>query len=195
MRRIVFLIAVLLIGTSAFAKIYDFESNDLGWNEFVDKEIGEVLVKEGVLSIEGKQEGSRLLSSTCYLPIDVKKSFEIKIDAFVKKIKPDAGFGIIFNCRDNSNYEMFIMTESKVWYRRFEKGVLVGERDDRIKFKKDKKTQISMLLKKSFDTVTLIVDDVQVLEIPYIDYMYRGFGFFAIGKQSIAFDNLETVVK
>lgn len=195
MKRIVFLLAILLANTSAFAKVYDFESNDLGWNEFADKEKGEVLIKEGVLSIEGKTDESGLLSSTCYLPIDVTKSFEIKIDAFAKKIKEDAGFGVIFNYRDIYNYERFLMTETYVLYQRYENGSLVGERYDRIKFRKNKKAQISMLLKKSFDTVTFIVDDVQVLEIPYVDYKYRGFGFFAIGKQSITFDNLETIIK
>ena len=194
MKRIVFLIAVLLIGSSIiYAKTYDFESNDLGWNESVESENGDVLIKEGVLSIEGKNDG--FLSSTCYLPIDVKKSFEIKVDAFAKKIKDDAGFGVIFNCRDAYNYEMFLMTEKIVCYRRYEKGILVGERIDRIKFKKSKKAQISMHLKKSFDTVILVVDDVQVLEIPYVDYKYSGFGFFVAGKQSITFDNLETIIK
>ena len=195
MKRIVFLLAVLLASVPTFAKVYDFESNDLGWNEFADKEKGEVLIKEGVLSIEGKTDESGLLSSTCYLPIDVTKSFEIKIDAFAKKIKEDAGFGVIFNYRDIYNYERFLMTETYVLYQRYENGSLVGERYDRIKFRKNKKAQISMLLKKSFDTVTFIVDDVQVLEIPYVDYKYRGFGFFAIGKQSITFDNLETIIK
>lgn len=192
MKRIVFLLAILLANTSAFAKVYDFESNDLGWNEFADKEKGEVLIKEGVLSIESKTE---MMNSTCYLPIDVTKSFEIKVDAFAKKIKEDAGFGVIFNYRDAYNYERFLMTEDYVSYQRYEKGVLVGQRLDRIKFRKNKKAQISMLLKKSFDTVTFIVDDVHVLEIPYVDYRYRGFGLFAIGKQTITFDNLETIIK
>lgn len=207
MKRIVLLLAILFANISAFAKVYDFESNDLGWNEFVDKEKGEVLIKEGVLSIESKTGEAWLLSassylpfagmlsSTCYLPIDVTKSFEIKIEAFANKIKEGAGFGVIFNYRDASNYERFLLTEDYVYYQRYEKGLQVGIHFDRIKFRKNKEVQISMLLKKAFDTVVLIVDDVQVLEIPYVDYKYRGFGFCAIGKQTVTFDNLETIIK
>lgn len=208
MKRIVLLIAILLIEVSSFAKVYDFESNDLGWNEIVVKK-GEVLIKEGVLSIEGKNEVTEtgiwdsfgrikdelFWKSTCYLPIDVKKSFVIKVDAFAKKIKEDAGFGIIFNYKDNKNFEMFCITATNVYYWRFENGTLVGDRDDRIKFQKKKKADVSLVVEKTFDNVSFIVDDVHVLELPYVDYKYRGFGFFAIGEQTITFDNLETIIK
>lgn len=52
-----------------------------------------------------------------------------------------------------------------------------------------------MILKKDFDTVALIVDDVIVMEIPYIDYKYNGIGFYITGEQSISIDTIETILK
>ena len=199
MKRYFILLVVLFLYVVASAKVYDFESNDLGWNE-ISNEKGDVLIKEGVLYIEGKAKGGQsyfddFLSSTCYLPIDIKDSFEIKANVLVKKLKDDAGFGVIFNYRDEHNCEFFCITKKNVSYYRIEKGYLVGYRLDRIKFRENKNAEVSFLLKKSFDNVSLIVDDVLVLEIPYVDYRYRGFGFFTKGEQTVSFDNLETIIK
>lgn len=206
MKQVVFLFVLSLLNLSAFAKVYDFESNDLGWNEYSGQK-GEALIKEGVLYIEGKNDGKAIttetgrlikyhfLSSTCYLPIEVARSFEIKVDVFAKKLKEDAGFGIIFNYRDDENFNFFLVTATEVKYYRFENAICTGYREDRIKFRSKKKAEIAMHLKKAFDKVSLTVDDVMVLEIPYVDYKYQGIGFFTIGEQTITFDNLETILK
>lgn len=206
MKKIALLIVLAVVGLSVSAKVYDFESNDLGWNEYSGQR-GEALIKEGVLFIEGKVDGTAVindngrlikeffLSSTCYLPIEVTRTFEIKADVFAKKLKNDAGFGIIFNYRDDENFHFFLINAVQVKYYRIENAVCTGYREDRIKFRSKKKAEIALHLKKSFDKVALIVDDVQVLEIPYIEYKYQGIGFFTIGEQTITFDNLETILK
>lgn len=206
MKQIVLLFVLSVLNLPAFAKVYDFESNDLGWNEYSGQK-GEALIKEGVLYIDGKNDGNAIitetgrliknhfLSSTCYLPIEVARSFEIKADVFAKKLKEDAGFGIIFNYRDDENFNFFLVTATYVEYYRFENAICTGHREDRIKFRSKKKAEIVMHLKKAFDKVSLTVDDVMVLEVPYVDYKYQGIGFFTIGEQTITFDNLETILK
>lgn len=184
---------ILFLNISLSAEVYDFETNDLGWNEISTSE-GEAIIKEGKLIIKGENQNS-LIKATCFLPIDPQKPFELNVDLFVNKIKSDAYFGIIFNYCDDYNFDCFLINESDIIYLEYKENNVVRRRTDRIKFRQRKEFNTSMILKKDFDTVALIVDDVIVMKIPYIDYKYNGIGFYIKGEQSISIDTIETILK
>lgn len=204
----VVLILCMVIGMNVHAKVYDFESNDLGWTEVVGNK-GEAIIKEGVLYLKGKIEADgdimaglvdewnadHKVVTTCFLPIDVNKPFEIKVDVFAKELEDDEALGLIYNYRDEGNFNMFVLTRSQVSHFRFEKYIEVGRRIDRIKFRKEENVDFVMHF-KMLDGIRLIVDGVQVMELQgENDYRYRGIGFVAIGQQVVSFDNLETILK
>lgn len=117
MKKVFFILVLLMLPFIANAQFIDtFDSNKLGWTEISGKD-GEALITEGKLRIEGKKSGTSLfgtlagvqgepsyIETHCYAPLDFKKDFEIKCDAYVKKINENNTFGVILNYIDEGNF-------------------------------------------------------------------------------------------
>lgn len=126
MRKLLLVVAVLMLPFVANAQFKDtFDSNKLGWTEISGKD-GDAVIVDGKMHIEGKKSGNSLfgaltgtqgepsyIETHCYAPLDFKKDFEIKCDAYVKKISDNNTFGIILNYIDEGNYIAFIITEGQ----------------------------------------------------------------------------------
>ena len=170
----------------------DFETNKLGWNEIVAKGYS-AFIQDGKMHLETK-ENKKEAKVTCYPPIDVQKSFEIKAKLVDTKINDEErGIGLVFNYRDDSNYDAFIITKDQVRYLRFEEDRLVGSR--RSDFKNLKKLKDhELVVKSSFHKMEFYVNNIKALEIRDITLSYSGFGLIAVSaddKQTADFDWIE----
>lgn len=132
MKKVLFTLVLLMLPFITKAQFIDtFDSNKLGWTEISGKD-GDALIIEGKLRLEGKKSGSSLfgtltgiqsepsyIETHCYAPLDFKKDFEIRCDAYVKKINDNNTFGIILNYIDEGNFIAFMITEGQAALVRF----------------------------------------------------------------------------
>ena len=80
----------------------DFDSNSLGWNEFVGHKYA-AIIQDGVLHLETREETDNAIAS-CYTVIDQRKSFEVKMGLVKTKIDDE----IYINGDYNRLNQMFI---------------------------------------------------------------------------------------
>ncbi len=183
------------ISLNMFAQSFteDFESNKLGWNEFVGKR-GEAIIKEGVLHLSAKT--AEPMMSTCYLPIDPSKNYSIKAKCINTKINDDErGICMILNYMDDYNYDMFILTMETAIYKRYVDNRLVGFRQTQVKVNKKIKDH-ELEIKSTFQKLEFLVDNMQALEIRFAPMKYSGFGMgvWAVdGKQVADIDEIVVV--
>lgn len=207
MKQLALLIIVsLAFSLSVNAQVKDtFDSNKLGWTEISGKD-GDALIIEGKMRIEGKKSGNSIfgaltgnqgepsfIETHCYAPIDVKKDFEIKCDAFVKKISDNNIFGIILNYIDEGNYMAFIISEGQAALIRYVDYKMVGRIRADIKLKSQKKADLKLKVKSSYQRLEFFINDMKALECRYLPLESNGMGFYVLGQQTIEFDNLEII--
>lgn len=191
---------------SANAQMKDtFDSNKFGWTEVSGKD-GDALIIDGKMHIEGKKSGTSLFGALagvqgapsfvethCYAPVDVKKDFEIKCDAFVKKISDNNTFGLILNYIDEGNYMAFVISEGQAMLIRVKDYNMVGRIRADIKLKSQKKADIKLKIKSTFQKLEFFINDMKALECRYLPLESSGIGFYVFGQQTIDFDNLEII--
>lgn len=198
MKKTLLFIAAMAATVLANAQFKDdFESNKMGWSEFVAKD-GEATIKEGKLHLIGKKEISpnpndkpSFSSTYCYAPFDFNKNFSIKAKVFAKKIDDENYFGFMFNYIDEYNFCAFIITEDYVFFHRYKEGRLVGLNRNGAKTKNLKKSDVNLEIKSTFNKVEFYINNVKVIEQKYIPMESTGIGFFVLGKGVADFDDLE----
>ena len=180
MSRILLTIFAATISITSFSQALslrdDFDSNRLGWNEFVGKHRTAV-INDGVLHLETDKEKGIAISS-CYAPVDPKAPFEIKAKLIKTKINDEEqGIGLVFNYLDDDNYDVFILSKDLIYYKRWRDGKRVGFRYGDLKIDKRQKDH-ELNLKSGFDKIEFSVNNVKALEIRNAPLQYTGFGLF-----------------
>ncbi len=190
---------------SAQTYVDTFDSNELGWTELTGDE-GEAIIKSGVMHVEGKNKGGESLFTAltgiggykepsyiethCYAPVDVTKDFEISCDAYVKKVDDSNTFGIIIDYLDEGNFVFFSISEGRASMYRYKDFELVGRMRNDIKLKSQRRAEVKLALKCTFNKIEFFVNDMKALECRYLPLMSNGIGFYVYGKQTVEFDNL-----
>ena len=200
MKKTLLFIAAMAATVLANAQFKDdFESNKMGWSEFIAKD-GEATIKEGKLHLIGKKEISSNISSNdkpsfsstyCYAPFDFNKNFSIKAKVFAKKIDDENNFGIMFNYIDEYNFCAFSITEDYVKFYRYKEGRLVGFNRNGAKTKNLKKNDVNLEIKSTFNKVEFYINNVKVIQQKYVPMESTGIGFYVLGKGVADFDDLE----
>lgn len=195
MKKTLLFIAAMAATVFANAQFKDdFESNKMGWSEFVAKD-GEATIKEGKLHLIGKKDISSDKTSVsytyCYAPFDFNKNFSIKAKIFAKKIDDENNFGIMFNYIDEYNYCAFVITQDYVYFKKVKEGNLVGLNRNGAKTKNLKKSDVNLEIKSTFNKIEFFINNVKVIEQRYIPMESTGIGFYVIGKGVADFDDLE----
>lgn len=186
---------LMLIPTIAFAQTFrdDFDSNSLGWNEFVGKKYSAV-IREGVLHLETSDKDGQAFA-TCYGTYDPQKPFEIKAKFIDTKINDEEqGVGILFNYMDDYNLEAFFLSKDKAYYWRWMNNKVCGFRAADVKFKKRSRDH-ELQVKSGFEKLEFIVNNVKVLEVRSTP-IYTGFGIGVWsddGKQTADVDYIEFI--
>ena len=190
MKTIKLIVAILVFcSMSVNAQIVDtFDSNKFGWTEISGID-GDAIIKEGKMFMECKADG--YIETHCYAPIDFTKDFEIKCDALVKKVNDKNIFGMLLNYLDDGNYIAFVLTEGKAELYRYEHYKLIGRIRADIKLKSQKKANLQLKIKSTFQKLEFFVNDMKALECRYLPLTSSGMGFYICGKQTINFDNFE----
>lgn len=206
MRKLLLAVAVLMLPFVANAQFKDtFDSNKLGWTEISGKD-GDAVIVDGKMHIEGKKSGNSLfgaltgtqgepsyIETHCYAPLDFKKDFEIKCDAYVKKINDNNTFGMILNYIDEGNFMAFMITEGQATLVRYNDYKLIGRIRANIKLKSQKKAELNLKIKSTFQKLEFFINDMKALEARYLPLESTGIGFYVLGQQTIDFDNLEII--
>lgn len=206
MKRLLFVAVTLMLSLAVNAQFKDtFDSNKLGWTEITGKD-GDAVIIDGKMHMEGKKSGNSLfgaltgiqgepsyIETHCYAPLDFKKDFEIKCDAYVKKINDNNTFGMILNYIDEGNYIAFIITEGQAALVRYSDYKLVGRIRADIKLKSQKKAELNLKVKSTFQKMEFFINDMKALEARYLPLESTGIGFCVFGQQTIDFDNLEII--
>ena len=195
MKKTLLFIAAMAATVLANAQFKDnFESNKMGWSEFVAKD-GEATIKEGKMHLVGKKEISDDKTSVsytyCYAPFDFRKNFSIKTKAVAKRIDDENNFGIMFNFIDEYNYCAFVITEDYVKFWRVKDGNIVGFNKNGAKTRNLRKGEINLEIKCEFNKFTFYINNVKAIEQRFIPMESTGIGYFVIGKGVADFDDLE----
>lgn len=197
MKRNLLTLALLVLSVIAHAQFVDsFDTNKLGWTEISGSD-GDAMIVEGKMHLEGKKSGISIFGSPsfvethCYAPFDYTKDFEIKCDAFVKKITDSSSFGIILDYIDEGNYIVFLITEKQAALLRFSEYKMVGRIRANIKLKAQKKANLKLGIKSSFQKLEFYINDMKSLECRYLPLHSNGLGFYVSGEQVVEFDELE----
>ena len=171
----IFVVLLFCMSLSAFAQTLkiDFETNDLGWNEYSGKR-GEAIIKDGVLHISSQKAG--LMSATTYLPIDPQKNFELRAKFLNTKLNDDErGIAVILNYKDDYNLDYFYITNETAVYNRIIDNEVVGFRYAQVKMDKKLKDH-DLTVKSTFGKLEFIVDAMKCLEVRCAPLQYTGFG-------------------
>lgn len=201
MKKILSIVSLLALSVyfagslSAQVMADDFESNDNGWTERVNKKKGTALVSNGVLHMESKDDTS--ITSTCYAPIDVEKPFVFTVEALAKKIDDDRHFGILFDYEDDDNYILFYLCEEEARLEVSREGRVIGRRFERLKLASGKKVGIEFEVEYNLTELIFKVNGIKAMtyrrRVSKGEYLLgtSGIGFFANGGTVIDWDNLK----
>lgn len=201
MKKILSIVSLLALSVyfagslSAQVMVDDFESNDNGWTERVNKKKGTALVSNGVLHMETKEGTS--ITSTCYAPIDVEKPFVLTVEALAKKIDDDRHFGILFDYEDDDNYILFYLCEEEARLEVSREGRIIGRRFERLKLASGKKVGIEFEVEYNLTELIFKVNSIKTMtyrrRVSKGDFLLgtSGIGFFANGGTVIDWDNLK----
>ena len=185
MKKICFLICIFTsVLVNAQEKIIikeTFENNRFQWREFYEKDQSGGIENEYFV-LKNKNKKNPALSRS-ELPITIEENFKITFKFLVPKVSSDYYFGIIFNYKNNGNYDSFLVAERKFQIRnRVNKendndpGVLI------LKSGKDK--EVSIEIEKKGTKLIFRVDDIEAASITE-EINSRIFGFLVEGKNTI----------
>lgn len=189
MKKTIILFLTLCSAMSVDAQIKDdFETNKLGWTEYSSNR-SEAIIMDGHMHLVSKNDDEAF--TVCYPALDVTRNFEIKCDVLAKKIDDDKSFGIVIDYLDNYNYTVFLVTEGLAMFKNVRENKVVGRIYAPIKLKEQKKANVELKIKSSFQKVEFFVNGMKALERRFLHMESNGIGLLAGGKQKIDFDNFE----
>lgn len=70
---------------------------------------------------------------------------------------------------------------------------MVGRIRADIKLKSQKRAELSLKVKSTFQKLEFFINDMKALEARYLPLESTGIGFYVLGQQTIDFDNLEII--
>ena len=161
-----------------------FDSNSMGWTEMSSSD-GEVVIKDGVMHLQGKKNGSNFyvnvpgteIKTSCYTGFDPQENFEIKCKANIKKINSKNPIGIMLNYQDDYNYI----------------GRLVGYRENLLKLQGKRNAEVQFSIKSTYNKIQFLVNNMVAIELRYKPIISNGIGFYLYGAQTADFDDLEII--
>lgn len=162
----------------------------MGWNEYTGK-YSSASIREGVMHLESSKEGRAITYAYC--PIDMTSNFEIKCDVLVKKINDESCFGLVFDYYDNDNYKVFLVEEGYAWLNIWKDGRKVGHIQANIKLKEQRKANVRLSIKNTFQRLEFFVNGMKAFERRYLPLESCALGFLTEGSQKADFDNLEII--
>ena len=215
MKKVVILLSVLGLTSVINAQSFKdtFDSNALGWTECAyESNSGSAVIDEGVLTITSKGENKGLgialtalsgvatkvgentfFETHCYAPLDVQKPFTIRTHVNIQKLANDRTTGLVFNYRDGGNFYCFNFNNEMVRFDRYVDGRIVGTISQGVIWQDKKKVDQEWELTSDGQTLTFIVDGMQIMQVRYMPLEYTGFGFYTFGKQELVVDDVEFV--
>lgn len=191
-------LAALSLNAQSFTDTFD--SNTMGWTERSGKD-GEAVIKNGVMHLEGKNNGSMWsltgeaseISTHCFTGLDVQKNFEIKCKALVKKIDASNAVGIIIDYLDDYNYMLFAIDDEYAYFFQRRDGEWVGYIKNDLKIKNKKKAEVEFSIKSTYKRLEFIVNGMLAIDLRFRELQSNGVGFYTFGKQTADFDDLEII--
>ena len=215
MKKVVILLSVLGLTSVINAQSFKdtFDSNALGWTECAyESNSGSAVIDEGVLTITSKGENKGLgialtalsgvatkvgentfFETHCYAPLDVQKPFTIRTHVNIQKLANDRTTGLVFNYRDGGNFYCFNFNNEMVRFDRYVDGRIVGTISQGVIWQDKKRIDQEWELTSDGQTLTFIVDGMQIMQVRYMPLEYTGFGFYTFGKQELVVDDVEFV--
>lgn len=177
-----------------------FDSNSMGWTEMSSSD-GEVVIKDGVMHLQGKKNGSNFyvnvpgteIKTSCYTGFDPQENFEIKCKANIKKINSKNPIGIMLNYQDDYNYMMFAIDEGTAYFSEWEEGRLVGYRENLLKLQGKRNAEVQFSIKSTYNKIQFLVNNMVAIELRYKPIISNGIGFYLYGAQTADFDDLEII--
>lgn len=216
MRKFTFIIGMAFIALNQMnAQSFKetFDSNSLEWTECAyESNSGTAIIDGGKMTIVSKGENKGLglaltalsgvatkvgentfFETHCYAPLDVQKPFKIISHVNIQKLSDDRTTGLVFNYRDCGNFYCFNFNDEMVRFERRVDGVVVGAIQQGVKWKDKKKVDQEWEFLSDGQTITFIVDGMQILKVRYMPLEYTGFGFYTFGKQELQVDDVEFI--
>lgn len=168
---------------------FSLADGELEWDEYYDKERSAGLQGDK-LHLECKKDK---LSAMTYaaLSLNPEEDFTIETEFVISAINDKEPFGVVFNMKDDDNYDMMLFLENRFEYVVVEDGEAVQpktkskSRPDTIKLKKGKKQKVSFKMEKRGEKLRFTVNgnDEFYRRTPSEGaYRSRDFGFFVTGK-------------
>ncbi len=216
MKKIVGIITIALgISNAVYAQSIKetFDANSLEWTECAyESNSGTAIIDGGKMTITSKGENKGLgialtalsgvatkvgentfFETHCYAPLDVLKPFTIRTHVNIKKLSNDRTTGLVFNYRDGGNFYCFNFNSEMVRFERRVDGLVVGAISQGVKWEDKKNVDQEWELTSDGQTLTFIVDGMQILKVRYMPLEYAGFGFYTFGKQELVVDDVEFI--
>ena len=216
MKKIVGIITIALgISNAVYAQSIKetFDANSLEWTECAyESNSGSAIIDGGKMAITSKGENKGLgialtalsgvatkvgentfFETHCYAPLDVLKPFTIRTHVNIKKLSNDRTTGLVLNYRDGGNFYCFNFNSEMVRFERRVDGLVVGAISQGVKWEDKKNVDQEWELTSDGQTLTFIVDGMQILKVRYMPLEYAGFGFYTFGKQELVVDDVEFI--
>lgn len=80
-----------------------------------------------------------------------------------------------------------------VRFERWEDNRIVGQITQGVIWKDKKKVDQEWELKSDGQTLSFLVDGMQIMQVRYMPLQYNGFGFYTFGKQELVVDDVEFI--
>lgn len=213
------IVGIITIALGIFNAVYaqsikeTFDANSLEWTECAyESNSGTAIIDGGKMTITSKGENKGLgialtalsgvatkvgentfFETHCYAPLDVQKPFTIRTHVNIKKLSNDRTTGLVFNYRDGGNFYCFNFNSEMVRFERHVDGLVVGAISQGVKWEDKKNVDQEWELTSDGQTLTFIVDGMQILKVRYMPLEYAGFGFYTFGKQELVVDDIEFI--
>lgn len=169
-------------------------NSQLQWDEFYDKERS-AGVQGDKLHIESKKDKISVLTVSS-LPLRADDDFKVKTVFTVSEINDKTPFGIVFNYKDEDNWEGVTFVENTYSYVVFKDGEEVRSksksRPTSIKLKKGKKKTVEVTVEKRGEKLRFSIDGNEefLTRRPAEEFKYRDFGYVIGGKGWIDVDSV-----
>ena len=216
MKKTIGTILVALVASNAiYAQnfVETFDANSLEWTECAfESNNGTAIIDKGKMTVtsKGEKKGMSVMTTMltgvatqigentffethCYAPLNVQQPFKIRTHVKIRRLANDQTTGLVFNYRDNGNFYCFNFNDEMVRFERHVDGVVVGAVTQGVKWKDKKKVDQEWELVSDAQTLTFLVDGLQILKVRYMPLEYTGFGFYTFGKQELEIDDVEFI--
>lgn len=91
---------------------------------------------------------------------------------------------------DEYNFKAFVIDNKIAYYYSFVDNNLVGYKANILKIEDNKKTDLKLKIKSTYNKVEFFVNDMLAIDIRFLELISNGFGFCIFGAQLADFDNL-----